>query len=71
MSMIPLVLPLKANEAAALADLVYQQLEGNPLTADLRSRLAARIPQLGLETFTPFPGSLARDPIFQASSHVS
>ena len=46
MSMIPLVLPLKANEAAALADLVYQQLEGKPLTADVRNRFAGRLPQL-------------------------
>ena len=45
MSLIPLVLPLKANEAAALADLVYQQLEGHPLTPDLRNRFAARLPQ--------------------------
>jgi hypothetical protein len=71
MSMIPLVLPLKANEAAALADLVYQQLEGNALTADLRSRFGARLPQLGLETFTPFPGSLARDPIHPSTYYIA
>jgi hypothetical protein len=71
MSMIPLVLPLKANEAAALADLVYQQLEGNVLTADLRNRFAARLPQLALETFTPFPGSLARDPIHPSTYYLA
>ncbi len=71
MSMIPLVLPLKANEAAALADLVYQQLEGSPLTADMRNRFAARLPQLGLETFTPFPGSLARDPIHPSTYYLA
>ena len=71
MSMIPLVLPLKANEAAALADLVYQQLEGHPLTADLRNRFAARLPQLALETFTPFPGSLARDPIHPSTYYLA
>jgi hypothetical protein len=71
MSMIPLLLPLKANEAAALADLVYQQLEGNPLTADLRNRFAARLPQLALETFTPFPGSLARDPIHHSTYYIA
>jgi hypothetical protein len=71
MSMIPLVLPLKANEAAALADLVYQQLEGNPLTTDLRNRFAARLPQLALETFTPFPGSLARDPIHPSTYYLA
>jgi hypothetical protein len=71
MSMIPLVLPLKANEAAALADLVYQQLEGNPLTADLRNRFAGRLPQLALETFTPLSGSLARDPIHPSTYYLA
>lgn len=71
MSMIPLVLPLKANEAAALADLVYQQLEGNALTPDLRNRFAARLPQLALETFTPYPGSLARDPIHPSTYYIA
>jgi hypothetical protein len=71
MSMIPLVLPLKASEAAELADLVYQQLEGNPLTADLRNRFAARVPQLGLETFIPFSGSLARDPIHPSTYYIA
>jgi hypothetical protein len=71
MSIIPLVLPLKANEAAALADLVYQQLEGQPLTADVRNRFAARLPQLALETFTPFPGSLARDPIHPSTYYIA
>ncbi len=71
MSMIPLVLPLKANEAAALADLVYQQLEGNALTQDLRNRFAARLPQLALETFVPFPGSLARDPIHPSTYYLA
>lgn len=70
MSMIPLVLPLKANEAAALADLVYQQLEGNALTTDARNRFAARLPQLALETFTPYPGSLARDPIHSSTYYI-
>jgi hypothetical protein len=68
---IPLVLPIKANEAAALADLVYQQLEGSPLTADLRNRFAARLPQLALETFTPYPGSLARDPIHPSTYYIA
>jgi hypothetical protein len=71
MSLIPLVLPLKANEAAALADLVYQQLEGTQLTQDLRNRFAGRLPALGLETFTPFPGSLARDPIHPSTYYLA
>ena len=71
MSKIPLVLPLRSNEAASLADLVYQQLEGTALTTDVRNRFAARMPQLGLATFTPFPGSLARDPIHPSTYYVA
>jgi hypothetical protein len=71
MNAIPLVLPLRANEAAALADLVYSQLEGQPLTADLRNRFAGRLPQLALETFTPFAGSLARDPIHPSTYYIA
>jgi hypothetical protein len=71
MSLIPLVLPLKASEAAALADLVYSQLEGQPLTTDLRNRFAGRLPQLAIETFTPYPGSLARDPIHPSTYYVA
>jgi hypothetical protein len=71
MSLIPLVLPLKASEAAALADLVYSQLEGQPLTTDLRNRFAGRLPQLAIETFTPYPGSLARDPIHHSTYYVA
>ncbi len=71
MTMIPLVLPLKANEAAALADLVFQQLEGQALTTDLRNRFAGRLPQLAIETFTPYPGSLARDPIHPSTYYIA
>lgn len=71
MSPVPLVLPLKASEAAALADLVYRQLEGKPLTSDLRDRFAACVPQLGLETFTPLPGSLARDPVHSSTYYIA
>lgn len=71
MTMIPLVLPLKANEAAALADLVYQQLEGQALTTDMRNRFAGRLPQLAIETFTTYPGSLARDPIHPSTYYIA
>jgi hypothetical protein len=71
MSMTPLVLPLKANEAAALADLVYRHLEGHALTADLRNHFAAHLPELELETFVPLPGSLARDPIHHSTYYIA
>lgn len=71
MTSIPLVLPLKANEAAALAELVYQQVDGKPLTDDLRNRFAARVPSLVLETFVAFPGSLQQDPIHPSTYYIA
>ena len=71
MTSISLILPLKASEAAALADLVYQQVEGTRLTGDLRHRFAARVPSLGLNTFTPFPGSLQQDPIHPSTYYIA
>ncbi|MGA3188125.1 MAG: hypothetical protein ABSF22_13535 [Bryobacteraceae bacterium] len=69
--MTPLLLPLKANEAAALADLVYRQLEGKPLTQVQRDLFTASLPHLGLETFTPFPGSLARDLVHPSTYYIA
>lgn len=71
MTSIPLMLPLKANEAAALADLIFRQVEGKPLTGDLRNRFAARLPSLALKTFTPFPGSLQQDPIHPSTYYIA
>jgi hypothetical protein len=71
MTPIPLILPLRASEAGALADLVYQQVEGKGLTGDVRHRFAARIPSLGLQTFIPFPGSLQQDPIHLSTYYIA
>jgi hypothetical protein len=71
MTPIPLILPLKAGEAAALADLVFQQVEGKALTGDVRHRFAARVPSLGLQTFAPFPGSLQQDPIHLSTYYIA
>jgi len=71
MTSIPLILPLKASEAAALADLVYQQVEDRRLTDDLRHRFAARVPALELKTFAPFPGSLQQDPIHPSTYYIA
>lgn len=70
MSSIPLDLPLKANEAASLADLVYQQAGGKQLTDDVRNHFAERVPGLRLKTFTPLPGSLAQDPIHPSAYYI-
>jgi hypothetical protein len=68
---IPLVLPIKADEAAALAELVYTQFGDAPLTEDARQRFGARLPALRLATLTPYPGSIQRDPIHPATYYVA
>ncbi len=54
---------MRANEAAALAEVVFQQVEGRRLNDDLRHRAAGRAGSLGLETIVPHMGSLQSDPI--------
>lgn len=63
MDPIPLELPVRANEAAALAEVIFQQVEGRRLTDDLRNRASGRAGLLGLETIIPHMGSLSNDPI--------
>ncbi|MBC8165219.1 MAG: hypothetical protein H7Y20_05010 [Bryobacteraceae bacterium] len=62
---------MRANEAAALADLVFQQVEGRPITDDLRSRLAGRVPALGLASMVPLMASLVRDPLHSSAYYVA
>ena len=63
MTPVPLELPLRPAEAADLANLIFDQAEGKPLSGDVRNRIAARAAMLKPQTFTPFPGSLERDPV--------
>lgn len=63
MTPVPVELPLRPNEAAALADLVFQHMEGRSPGDDARARLAARIAALELESVRPCPASLVRDPV--------
>jgi hypothetical protein len=46
-----------------LANLIFDQAECKPLTADVRNRIAARGSVLRLETIRPHFGSLERDPV--------
>ncbi|MFN7935010.1 MAG: tagaturonate epimerase family protein [Bryobacteraceae bacterium] len=64
---IPFELPLKAGEAAALADLVLQMADGRKLNDDFRQRLANRAAALNLTSITPHLGSLQQDPTHQAA----
>ena len=71
MTAIPLELPMKASEAAALADLIYQHAEGRPLNDELRTRLAGRASTLGLSSVLPHARSLQRDPVHLSTYYVA
>ncbi|MBI1897560.1 MAG: hypothetical protein HYS04_13695 [Acidobacteria bacterium] len=54
---------MKASEAAALADLIFQLAEGRKPGDELRSRIAARAAALDLSSIRPYFGSLQKDPV--------
>ena len=62
---------MKASEAAALADLIFQHAEGRTVNDDLRTRLTGRSPSLGLKALVPFFGSLARDPEHPSAYYIA
>jgi hypothetical protein len=64
-------LPVKASEAAALAELIFLHADGKRLNDDLRNRLAGRASQLQISTFKPYFGSLARDPTHPSTYYVA
>ena len=71
MMTVPLELPLRANEAASLADLILQTCERQTLSPELRNRLLSRIPSLGLETVRPYMGSLVKDPTHASTYYLA
>jgi hypothetical protein len=68
---VPVELPVRPNEAVALADLVFEHLEGRPLTGDARARLAARLAGLKLESLRPYAGSLVRDNVHRSAYYLT
>jgi hypothetical protein len=64
-------LPLKAGEAASLAEMIFSHVEDKPLTEDMRNRLAGRAAGLQLETIKPYFGSLAKDPVHPSSYYLA
>jgi hypothetical protein len=64
-------LPVKASEAAALAELIFQNVEGKRLNDEVRNRLAGRAGQLQISTFKPYFGSLARDPVHPSAYYIA
>ncbi|HTM47355.1 MAG TPA: tagaturonate epimerase family protein [Bryobacteraceae bacterium] len=71
MTPVPLDLPLKAGEAASLAEMIFSHVEDKPLTEDMRNRLAGRAAGLQLETIKPYFGSLAKDPVHPSSYYLA
>lgn len=71
MTPVPIDLPVRPSEAAALAELIYDQLGDRRLTEDARSRLAGRTSTLGLKTITPYFGSLEADPIHPSTYYLA
>lgn len=66
-----LALPLRPNEAAEVASLIFEQAERNALTDEIRNRIAARASCLKLETLAPYFGSLARDPVHPSAYYLA
>ena len=64
-------LPLRPAEAAELANLIFDRAEGKTLSDDVRNRLAARAAVLKLQTISPFPGSLERDPVHRSVYYLA
>lgn len=71
MTAVPFELPLKASEASALADLVFQHAEGRNLTEDVRNRIAVRAAMLNLSSIRACIGSLEQDPVHTSTYYVA
>jgi len=68
---VPIELPLKPSEAAALADLIFQFTEGRPLNDETRNRLNGRLGALEQTSMIPFMGSLQKDPIHASAYYIA
>jgi len=62
MIQVPLTLPIRAAEGAALADLVFQVTGRSPMSEAARHQLAARLTSVNFESFVVKPWSLVADP---------
>lgn len=61
MNPIPINIPVRLSEAAALIDSIAECQNGEPITGQTRARLAERIGGLGLGSLNVFPDSLEPD----------
>jgi hypothetical protein len=69
--MVSIELPIKPSEAAALADVIFQFVEGRPLNDELRNRLNGRVTALELTSMAPYMGSLQKDPIHSSAYYIA
>jgi hypothetical protein len=58
----PLEHPVRPSDAAALAGLLYQRLENQPLNDEVRASLSEPVAALSLRSLSPLLPSLERDP---------
>jgi hypothetical protein len=70
-STVPIELPVKPREAAALADLIFQVTEGHRLGDEVRNRINGRLGSLELTGMVPFIGSLQKDPVHSSAYYVA
>ncbi len=71
MTPVPLELPLRPADAAAVGNLVFDLAERKALTEELRARLAARAAVLRLTGMVPYFGSLERDPVHPSTYYLA
>ncbi len=62
MIQVPLTLPIRAADGAALADLVFQVTGRSPMSEAARHQLAARLTSVSFASFVVKPWSLVADP---------
>ena len=62
MNPIPINLPVRLSEAAALVDAIVECRGGQEVDAGVRTRLGERLGSAGLSSLAVYPGSLEADP---------
>jgi len=64
-------LPVRPDEAAELASVIFDAAERKPLTDEVRTRIAARAAGLRLETIKAYFGALNRDPVHHSTYYLA
>jgi hypothetical protein len=67
---IPLALPVKPNEAASLAELIFRLSGDSPWQPALREKLRSALPALGLEYLAVKTHTLAPDPVHTSTFYI-